>query len=148
MGCALGGWFVKPVVSATATVRAPFYDLDPMNIVWHGNYAKFFEVGRCALLSKIGYDYRAMEASGYAWPVIDMHVRYYRSLELGQEAEIVSSVSEWENRLKITYLIRDKETGKKFTTGHTVHVALDMRSKEMQWETPPVLREKLAPFLV
>ena len=138
---------MKPVVSTTAAVRVQFYDLDPMNIVWHGNYAKFFEIGCCALLAKIGYDYRAMEASGYAWPVIDMHLRYYRSLELGQEAEIVSSVTEWENRLKISYLIKDKETGKKITTGHTVHVALDMRSKEMQWETPPVLREKLAPYL-
>lgn len=138
---------MKAIVSVSALVRPQFYDLDPMNIVWHGNYVKFFEIGRCALLEKIGYDYRAMETSGYAWPVIDMHVRYYRPLELGQEAEIVSGVTEWENRLKISYLIKDRASGRKATTGHTVHVALDMHSKEMQWETPLVLREKLAPYL-
>tara|TARA_R110000824_G_scaffold390760_14_gene587883 strand:+ start:2474 stop:2893 length:420 start_codon:yes stop_codon:yes gene_type:complete len=138
---------LKALVTETARISAQFYDLDPMNIVWHGNYAKFFEIGRCALLAKIGYDYRAMEASGFAWPVIDMHVRYYRSLLLGQEAEVVAGIKEWENQLKISYLIRDLETGKRITTGHTTHVALDMTSKEMLWETPPILREKLSPFL-
>ena len=88
-----------------------------------------------------------MKASGYAWPVIDMHIRYYRVLELGQRAEVRASVVEWENRLKIDYLIADIETGRKITRGHTVHVALDIETKEMQWETPPILREKLAPWL-
>jgi acyl-CoA thioester hydrolase len=138
---------VKAIVSVSTLVQPQFYDLDPMNIVWHGNYVKFFEIGRCALLEKIGYGYSSMRASGYAWPVIDMHVRYYRPLELGQEAEIVSGVTEWENRLKISYLIKDRASGRRTTTGHTVHVALDMHSKEMQWETPLVLREKLAPYL-
>lgn len=88
-----------------------------------------------------------MEASGFAWPVIDMHVRYYRSLLLGQEAEIVAGINEWENQLKFFYLNRDIETGKRITTGHTTHVALQMISKEMLWEIPPILREKLSPYL-
>ncbi|MDO8288824.1 MAG: acyl-CoA thioesterase [Parvibaculum sp.] len=138
---------MKSLVSSAAPLRIQFYDLDPMNIVWHGNYARFFEIGRSALLDKIGYNYRAMEASGFAWPVIDMHVRYYRSLELGQDLEIETGITEWENRLKFSYVIKSKVTGKRMTTGHTVHVALDMQSKEMKWETPPVLREKLAPYL-
>lgn len=138
---------MKSFVSATSPLRIQFYDLDPMNIVWHGNYARYFEIGRSALLGKIGYNYRAMEASGFAWPVIDMHVRYYRSLELGQDLEIEAGIVEWENRLKFSYEIKNKATGKRMTTGHTVHVALDVQSKEMKWETPPVLREKLVPFL-
>lgn len=138
---------MKAIVTASALFDIHFYDLDPMNIVWHGNYAKYFELGRVALLTRIGYGYGAMKASGYAWPVIDMHIRYYRPLELGQQAEVVAGVVEWENRLKIDYLIRDPQSGRKITRGHTVHVALDIETKEMQWETPPVLREKLAPWL-
>ncbi len=138
---------MKAIVTATTRIGVQFYDLDPMNIVWHGNYARFFELGRCALLAKIDYTYAGMQASGYAWPVIDMHVRYYRPLELGQHAEITAGVTEWENRLAISYLITDIETGKKMTRGHTVHVAVDMQSKEMLWETPPILREKLSPYL-
>lgn len=138
---------MKAIVTAIDIVVPQFYDLDPMSIVWHGHYARFFEIGRRALLIKIGYDYQAMSASGYSWPVIDMHLRYYRSLELGRKAQITAGITEWENRLKISYLIEDCLTGKKITRGHTVHVAVDLQSKEMQWETPPVLREKLAPYL-
>ena len=138
---------MKAIVTASVPFDVHFYDLDPMNNVWHGNYSKYFELGRVALLGKIGYGYGAMKASGYAWPVIDMHIRYYRVLELGQRAEVRASVVEWENRLKIDYLIADIETGRKITRGHTVHVALDIETKEMQWETPPILREKLAPWL-
>lgn len=135
------------IVSQTSPLDVQFYDLDPMNIVWHGNYAKYFEIGRCALLSKIGYTYLDMGYSGYAWPVIDMHIRYYRSLEFGSQAEITTTITEWENRLKFMYLIKDLKTGNKITRGHTVHVALDIKTKEMQWETPAILREKLAPYL-
>jgi acyl-CoA thioester hydrolase len=35
-------------------LEVPFFDLDPMNIVWHGNYVKYLEVARCALLETIG----------------------------------------------------------------------------------------------
>ncbi|MEQ8266971.1 MAG: acyl-CoA thioesterase [Parvibaculum sp.] len=138
---------MKAIVTATAPVEVHFHDLDPMNIVWHGNYARFFELGRSALLGKIGYGYAAMKASGFAWPVIDMHIRYYRPLMLGQRAEIVAGIVEWENRLKIDYLIRDAQSGQKITRGHTVHVALDIATEEMQWETPAILREKLASWL-
>lgn len=143
----LGHGAMKAIVTQTIPIDVQFYDLDPMNIVWHGNYARFFEIGRCALLTKIGYSYPDMAASGYAWPVIDMHIRYYRSLEYGSQAEITTGITEWENRLRLIYQITDLISGNKITRGHTVHVALDMQSKEMQWETPPILREKLAPFL-
>ena len=138
---------MKALVTASTQIEVQFYDLDPMNIVWHGNYARYFEIGRCALLAKIHYTYADMLESGFAWPVIDMNLRYYRPLVLGQTAEIISGITEWENRLKIIYLIKDITTGRQITKGHTVHVALDVETKEMQWETPPILRERLSPYL-
>ena len=44
-------------IFAETFIDVPFYDLDPMNVVWHGNYVKYLEVARCDLLSKIGYTY-------------------------------------------------------------------------------------------
>ena len=58
----------------------PFHDLDPMEVVWHGNYARYFEYARSALLQSFNYDYPQMGESGYAWPVIDLTVRYVRPL--------------------------------------------------------------------
>lgn len=138
---------MKPIVSAALGIEVQFYDLDPMNVVWHGNYPRFFEAARRALMRDIGYGYETMQLSGFMWPVIDMHVRYYRPLTLATSAEITAGIVEWENRLKINYLIRDIESGRKLTTGHTVQVAVDMATEEMKWRSPPVLFEKLAPYL-
>ncbi|HKD23756.1 MAG TPA: acyl-CoA thioesterase [Rhizomicrobium sp.] len=138
---------MKAIVSETTKACPQFYDLDPMNIVWHGNYPRFFEVARTALLERIGYSYDAMVQSGYAWPIVDMHIRYYRPLRLGRWVDVTASITEWENRLKIEYVMRDSESGQKTTKGHTVQVAVDVKSEAMLWQTPPILKEKLAPFL-
>lgn len=138
---------MKAIVSATARFQPQFFDLDPMNIVWHGNYPRFFELGRCALMDRIGYGYEEMRLSGFAWPIIDMQLRYYRPLRLGQQADVTASVVEWENRLGVRYTITDVESGQKLTRGATIQVALDIKTQEMLWETPAILREKLAPFL-
>ena len=52
------------MLTTEITLTIPFYDLDPLEIVWHGNYARYFEQARCALLDKIGYNYNAMKESG------------------------------------------------------------------------------------
>ena len=118
-----------------------------MNVVWHGNHVRYFEVARRVLLEKIGYSYLDMQRSGYAWPVVDLRLRYYRPLRLGQKVEIVAAIVEWESRLKMTYLVTDEATGGKLARGHSVQVAVDLETEEMLWETPPVLRDRLAPFL-
>jgi acyl-CoA thioester hydrolase len=138
---------MKAIVSETVEAVPQFFDIDPMNVVWHGNYPRFFELARAALLSRIDYAYDAMAASGYMWPVIDMHIRYYRPLKLAQPISITAGIVEWESRLRVEYLLRDSETGQKVTKGRTDQVAVEIASQKMLWEAPAVLREKLAPFI-
>lgn len=138
---------MKGIVSATVRTCPQFYDVDPMGVVWHGNYARFFELGRAALLTKIDYGYQAMIDSGFLWPVIDLHIRYYRPMRLGQWMDIIASITEWENRLKIDFLARDAGSGEKLSKASSVQVAVDIKTNEMQWQTPPILKEKLAPYL-
>lgn len=118
-----------------------------MNVVWHGHYARFFERARAALLREIDYGYQQMIEGGHLWPVIDMSFRFYRPLRLEQVIEIRAELVEWENRLKINYLIRDGSTGERLTRGSSVHVAVDRSTGEMLWETPAIFRRKLARFL-
>ena len=65
-------------------IRPAFYDLDPMAVVWHGNYVRYFELARTALMERLGYGYEAMRESGYFWPVVDMRVKYMRPATLNQ----------------------------------------------------------------
>jgi acyl-CoA thioester hydrolase len=128
---------------AEVETQVQFFDLDPMEIVWHGRYVKYLEVARCALLDKIGYNYVEMKNSGYAWPIIDMHLRYVGSATFGQKLTLRAEIVEWENRLKIDYLITDAETGKRLNKASTTQVAVHIESKEMCFASPPVLFEKL-----
>ena len=123
-------------------IEVPFHDVDMMEVAWHGHYVKYFEVARCALLDQFNYNYPQMRNSGYAWPVIDLHLRYARPARFGQTITVTATVREWENRLKISYLISD-ENGQRLTRGHSIQVAVDMASEEMLYVSPPILLERL-----
>lgn len=120
-----------------------FHDCDPMHVVWHGNYFKYFEIARCALLQRYDYDYPQMLESGYLWPVVDARVKYIRPLLYQQALRVRAQISEWENRLKIDYQIHDAADGQLLTRAHTIQVAVDATSKEMLYQSPPVLWERL-----
>lgn len=134
---------MKPDFSHEIRLRPAFHDLDPMNIVWHGHYVKYLELARCALLARFNYDYPQMRDSGYAWPIVDMRLKYVRSAEFGQELVVRAEIVEWENRIKIDYQIRDAASGTRLTRAHTIQVAVDLASGEMQYASPPVLFERL-----
>ena len=128
---------------AETELQVQFFDLDPMQIVWHGNYVKYLEVARCALLDSIGYNYEQMKESGYMWPVIEMNLRYAGAARFGQKLRLRAEIVEYEHRLRIDYLITDAETGKRLNRASTTQVAVDLKNGEMCFVSPPVLFDKL-----
>ena len=126
------------VLHSDTEILVPFFDVDTMNVVWHGHYVKYLEVARCALLDQIGHNYTAMLESGYAWPVIDMQLRYVRGAVFGQTINVRASLVEWENRLKVNYLITDLASGERLTRASTVQVAVEIATREMQLASPKV----------
>jgi acyl-CoA thioester hydrolase len=134
---------LNPLRSAEVEIRIPFHDVDPAGIVWHGHYAKYFELARCELLDSFDYGYSRMFESGYAWPVIDMHLRYVQALRFDQRILVRATLEEWEHRMKIGYLIRDAASGERAAKGHTVQVAVTLPDFEMQLASPEILARKL-----
>ena len=61
---------------------------------------------------KFDYDYPRMRESGYAWPIVDMRLKYVRPAEFGQRLLVRTEIVEWENRLRISYRIRDAVSGR------------------------------------
>ncbi|MHC8302140.1 acyl-CoA thioesterase [Pseudomonas sp. ZS1P83] len=137
----------KGVLHTDTEILVPFFDVDTMNVVWHGHYVKYLEVARCALLDKIGHNYDAMVESGFAWPVIDLQLRYVRGAVFGQKLNVRANLVEWENRLKISYLISDLETGERLTRASSVQVAVDMSSREMLLASPKVFTDAVERML-
>jgi acyl-CoA thioester hydrolase len=128
---------------AETETRVQFYDLDPMEVVWHGHYVNYLEIVRGVLLDTIDYNYGQMKASGYLWPVIDLHVRYAAPATYGQRLKLRAEIVEWENRLKISYLITDAASGRRLARATTTQVAVEIASHEMCFVSPPVLLQKL-----
>ncbi len=129
--------------SANVLIEIPFHDVDSAQVAWHGHYAKYFEVARCALLDQIDYNYPQMGESGYFWPVVDMRIRYVAPLRFQQTVRVTATLAEWENRLRINYLISDAESGQRLCKGYTMQVAVEIASGEMQFASPPILARKL-----
>lgn len=133
----------QKVFSKEVDIEVPFHDADMMYVAWHGHYLKYFEIARCALLDTFAYNYTDMVASGYAWPIIEAHLRYPGSALFGQKIRVKATLTEWENRLRIEYLVSDAASGKRLTTGYTIQVAVDIGTREMLFASPGVLLEKL-----
>jgi acyl-CoA thioester hydrolase len=134
---------MKPDLSCELEIDPPFHDVDMMEIVWHGNYVKYLELARCVLLRRYDYDYPQMRESGYGWPVVDMRLKYVSPIFYKHKFIVRAEITEWENRLRFDYVLRDAATGRKLTQAHTIQVAVNMATREMQFVCPEILWQKL-----
>lgn len=130
-------------LSYEVDIRPAFHEIDLMEVVWHGHYVKYLEQARDALMDRFDYGYPAMRASGFAWPIVDMRLKYVRPATFGQSLRVRAEIVEWENRLRIAYLIRDASTGAKLHEAWTIQIAVDMATREMRYVCPPILWERL-----
>ena len=137
---------IIPDVRGEVRVRAPFHDVDPANVVWHGHYFKYFELARCVLLEKIGYDYDEMARSGFVWPIVDTRARFVRPVRFNQEVVVRAVLREWELRLVIDYTIVDDD-GVEYTRASTTQVPLDRETLELYLGTPEVLVERMRRYV-
>ena len=130
-------------IFAEAETIIEFYNLDPMQIVWHGNYINYFELGRRSLLEKIGYGYNEMKDSGYAFPVVEISAKYLQPLRYKDRICIKAILMEYENCLRIKYEIRNAETGAVVTRGLSTQMAYDIKTEESCFTCPMVLIKKV-----
>lgn len=139
----MSAMFKDPKFGVCIEVAVPFYDVDAMGVVWHGNYFRYFEMVREALLQKFHYSYREIQASGYVWPIIDTRAKYIASATFEQKIIVHAKLVECENRLKIEYKVEDKLTGRRLATGYTIQVAVDEKTSDMCFACPQILLDKL-----
>jgi len=132
---------------AEEEITVEFYDVDPLRVVWHGNYINYFEVGRRCLLEKIGYDYSQMEESGFAFPVTKISAKYIGSLHYKDRAKIKAILVEYENLLRIRYEIRNARTGQIITKGVSTQMAYDIKADKSCFECPEILISKINTLL-
>lgn len=116
-------------------MRVEFYDVDSMNVVWHGNYVKFLEAARCAFLRDLGYDYNDFARQNYALPIIKMEFKFIAPAFFGDELDIKVRLKEYLTTLKFEYEIRDKNKNL-ITKAATAQACVDMQTRTTMFELP------------
>ena len=133
-------------ISTSIEVEIPFFDIDAMDVTWHGHYVKYFAQARWALMAQLGYDLAQMRTSGYAWPIVKLDIKYVQPSYFRQQLRVEAILVEWENRLKINYRIRDKNSDTLITKGSTIQMALKPDSMETCFVLPKVFTDKVEAY--
>jgi acyl-CoA thioester hydrolase len=127
---------ISEIIEATVA----FHDIDIVGVMWHGHYLKYLENARWALMNRIGFGFQVMRDSGYAWPIVEMHVKYVQAARLGDRLRVRASLIEWESRLAVNYLV-SRDDGERLARAKSVQVAVDAGSGALQFTTPQPLLE-------
>ena len=77
-----------------------FFDVDSMDIMWHGHYVKYLEMARCQFLEEIGYTYDVMRKQGFGWPIVQLNIKYVNPALFRQKIRIELKVVEYETCLR------------------------------------------------
>jgi acyl-CoA thioester hydrolase len=125
-------------ISATIEAMVAFHDIDIIGVMWHGHYLKYLENARWALMDQLGFGFKVMSDSGFAWPIVEMHVKYVHAARLGDRLRVRASLVEWENRLAVNYLVV-RADDERLARARSVQVAVDARSGALQFTTPQPL---------
>ena len=121
------------MVEHKTPVRVIYADTDAMGVVYHTNYIKWFEVGRCELLRSIGYPYAKLEEEGILLPVAECSCRYKLPAVYDDMLEITARIAEMKGAtVTLEYEIRRQTTGELLVTGITKHAVTDPKFKPVR----------------
>lgn len=135
-------WPDHGALATTVPVTVPFQDADPTGVAWHGNYFRYYDQARVALLARLGFGYREMAAYGQIWPIVDTRVRYLKSIPFGSTVNVYAQIVEWEFRLRIFYRINEPD-GTLLNEAYTVQVPVDAATENLIIGAPAHLRERI-----
>ena len=134
------------IIEADTIIEIPFFDLDPMNVVWHGNYVKYTEIARCNLLNKIGYNYDDMRADGVMYPVAKMEMKFIKSAAFGQKILVKAVLDEIEPSLNMHYEIKDFDTKEVLFKAKTMQIGVEFTTRKSIYEAPEKLKKGIECF--
>ncbi|MFD1063657.1 acyl-CoA thioesterase [Winogradskyella litorisediminis] len=123
-------------------IRVRYGETDQMGVVYHANYATYFEVGRTEWLRQYGITYKSMEDNGIMLPVISLEIKYKNSAKYDDILTVKTSIKNLPKaRIEFDYeLINQNE--ELIATGNTVLVFVDMK-RNRPTRCPDYLMKKL-----
>ena len=128
------------------SLRVRYAETDQMDIVYYGNYAQYFEVGRAECIRDLGFTYKKMEEMGVRMPVVQMEAMFLRPAHYDDLITIKTMIKQLpvDHRIQFDQEIYN-EAGKLLTIG-TVKLYFMDQSLTKRATMPPFLSEKLSSY--
>ncbi|WP_245577801.1 acyl-CoA thioesterase [Gelidibacter mesophilus] len=132
----------NPLNSHEIQLRVRYAETDQMGMVYYGNYAQYFEVGRVEWLREFGVSYKSMEDEGILLPVVSLNVRYKKSARYDDLIKVKTQLVKMPSAtIEFDYEITN-ESGEILTLGNTVLVFIDV-NRNRPTRCPKYLLDKL-----
>ena len=129
---------MKKELSSRNEVLVRFNEVDPLGIVWHGHYIKYFEDGREAFGKVYGLGYLDVYKKGYVTPIVSVNCDYKKSLRFGDSVIVETIYTPCEAaKINFTYRLYNSKTGELVAVGSSVQVFLDKAASVLQLNNPP-----------
>jgi len=123
-------------------IRVRYGETDQMGVVYHANYAVYFEVGRTEWLRQYGITYKSMEDGGIMLPVISLNINYKNSARYDDLIKVKTTLK----KLPMASIEFDyelvNENGQLLATGNTVLAFID-KARNRPTRCPKYLLDKL-----
>jgi acyl-CoA thioester hydrolase len=135
---AFDNWFAYPV-------RVQPHHTDYAGVVWHGSYIAWMEEARLECLRSIGIDYSDLVALGCDLPVVELSVRYHRSIQLGMAVLVKTRMADVTGvRINWDYAIVSTDGQELYVTAKVTLVALDRERNKIMRQLPASVKDALA----
>ncbi|MDB4850785.1 acyl-CoA thioesterase [Flavobacteriaceae bacterium] len=126
----------------STNIRVRYGETDQMGVVYHGNYASYFEIARTEWLRNLGITYKELENKGIMLPVISLFFNFIKS-------------AKYDDVLTITVILKKKplvkiefdyeiynQNKEKISIGNSVLAFMDMKTNKPM-RCPDYILEKL-----
>ena len=131
----------KKLVTQTE-VLVRFNEADPLGIVWHGHYIRYFEDGREDFGKKYSIGYLDIYHHGFVLPIVQVDCSFKKSLRYGDSVVVETTFTPCDAaKILFSYRLFNKKTKELVATGSSVQVFLDKENSELQLLNPPFFEE-------
>lgn len=122
--------------------RIRYAETDQMGVVYHGNYAQYFEMGRVEWLRNLGFSYKSMEESGVMLPVISLQVQFKKPAVYDDMITVETRLKKMPSvKIEFDFTIYN-ENKEVLVEATTVLVFMDMKTKK-PIKCPDYILEKI-----
>ena len=133
---------MKMELTSRTEIQVRFNEADPLGIVWHGHYIRYFEDGREAFGNMHDLGYLEVYKLGFVIPVVSVQCDFKRSLRYGDRVIVETRFIPTDAaKLKFTYRLFNAASGELVATGSSVQVFLSKNDSVLQLSNPPFFED-------